>query len=121
MRGMRAKLRSGGGQLVAHSSDAPCPHGSSTSTMRPVLYDFHTLYRNGSVEMPMMNDPAVEISFSVVQPSEGRQSKYRRGIPSPPAQCCTRNVVLKPMRVSQKWTLPQRSSIMRPVIFGNQK
>ena len=43
MRGMRSKLRSGGGQLVAHSSDLPWPHGSSTSTMRPVLYDFHTL------------------------------------------------------------------------------
>ena len=42
-------------------------------------------------------------------------------MPSAPSQCCTRNVVLKPMMVSQKWILPHRSSIMRPVIFGNQK
>src|SRR3954447_21764007 len=72
IRGILSKLRNGGGQLVAHSSEAPWPHGSSTSTMRPVLYDFHTLYRNGSVDTPMMNAPAVEIAFSVVQPSEGR-------------------------------------------------
>ena len=69
---MRSKLRSGGGQLVAHSSDMPWPHGSSTSTIRPARYDFHTLYRNGSVETPMMNAPTVEIMFSVVQPSDGR-------------------------------------------------
>ena len=35
MRGMRWKLRSGGGQLVAHSSELPYPHGSSTVTLTP--------------------------------------------------------------------------------------
>src|SRR5690606_12057754 len=72
MRGRRSKLRSGGGQLVAHSSELPYPHGSSTSTTRPARYDFHTLYRNGSTEMPRMNAPTVEIMFSVVNPSIGR-------------------------------------------------
>ena len=42
-------------------------------------------------------------------------------MPSVPSQCCTRNVVWKPMKVSQKWTLPSRSSSIRPDIFGNQK
>src|SRR5438067_6961049 len=42
-------------------------------------------------------------------------------MPSLPSQCCTRNVVWNPMNVSQKCTLPSRSSSIRPVIFGNQK
>ena len=41
--------------------------------------------------------------------------------PSLPSQCCTRNVRLKPTKVSQKWMWPSFSSSMRPVIFGNQK
>ena len=32
IRGMVTKLWRGGGQLVAHSSERPQPHGSSTST-----------------------------------------------------------------------------------------
>ena len=72
MLGIRSKLRRGGGQLVAHSSELPCPHGSSTVTIGPALYDFQTLYRNGRVEMPTMNEPTVEIVFSVVNPSVGR-------------------------------------------------
>ena len=35
--------------------------------------------------------------------------------------CIGKNVMLKPMNSSQKFTLPRRSSINRPVIFGNQK
>ena len=31
-----------------------------------------------------------------------------------------RNVTLKPMIVSQNWTLPMRSLMKRPVILGNQ-
>ena len=43
IRGIRSKLRSGGGQVVAHSRELPKPHGSSTVTMRPYRQDFHTL------------------------------------------------------------------------------
>src|SRR5690349_11315 len=42
-------------------------------------------------------------------------------MPSAPSQCWTRKVVWKPMNVSQKCTLPSRSSSIRPVILGNQK
>ena len=38
-----ARVRSGGGLDVAHSSELPWPHGSSTVTTCPTLYDFHTL------------------------------------------------------------------------------
>ncbi len=31
-----------------------------------------------------------------------------------------KNVRLKPISISQKWTIPSRSSRSRPVIFGNQ-
>src|SRR6185312_6726749 len=43
IRGIRSKLRSGGGDEVAHSSELPWPHGSSTVTSWPTLYDFQQL------------------------------------------------------------------------------
>ena len=43
IRGIRSKLRSGGGLEVAHSSELPWPHGSSTVTSWPTLYDFQQL------------------------------------------------------------------------------
>ena len=61
----------GGGQEVAHSSDRPQPHGSSTSTSG-ALREIHTLYKNGNVEAASKNAPAVETWFSVVNPSCGR-------------------------------------------------
>src|SRR5215213_7578537 len=72
MRGSVTKLCRGGGQEVAHSSDAPYPQGSSTFTRAPVRQVFQTLYMNGSVEAPSRNAPAVEIWFSRVKPSPGR-------------------------------------------------
>ena len=69
---MRSKLRSGGGLDVAHSSDMPWPHGSSTSTTRPALYDLYTFQMNGSVDAPRMKAPTEEIMFQVVKPSLGR-------------------------------------------------
>jgi hypothetical protein len=42
-------------------------------------------------------------------------------MPMSPSQCCTKNVVLNPMNVNQKCSLPSRSSSNLPVIFGNQK
>ena len=44
----------------------------------------------------------------------------RRGIPIIPSRCCTRNVRLNPMKVSQKCQLPIFSLNIRPDIFGNQ-
>src|SRR5215218_9301724 len=72
IRGRLTKLCRGGGQEVAHSSDAPYPQGSSTFTRAPVRQVFQTLYMNGSVEAPSRNAPAVEIWFSRVKPSPGR-------------------------------------------------
>jgi len=37
-----------------------------------------------------------------------------------PIRCIGKNVRLKPMKVSQKWSFPSVSLYMRPVIFGNQ-
>ena len=34
--------------------------------------------------------------------------------------CCGKNVRLKPMKMSQKFSLPSRSSSMRPKNFGHQ-
>ena len=68
----------------------------------------------------MMNAPIVEIRLYACQPADAWYSKMRRGMPERPAECCTRNVVWKPMSVSQKATLPIRSESMRPVSFGNQ-
>ena len=50
----------------------------------------------------------------------GAYSTTRRGIPCVPSQCIGKNVALKAMNVSQKWTFPSRSLYIRPVIFGNQ-
>ena len=44
----------------------------------------------------------------------------RRGIPSSPSMCCGKKVMLKPAKISQKATLPSRSSSMRPKNFGHQ-
>jgi len=41
-------------------------------------------------------------------------------MPSSPSWCCTKNVTLMPMKNVQKCTLPHRSFIILPVIFGNQ-
>ena len=44
----------------------------------------------------------------------------RRGMPDSPAECWTRNVMLKPTNISQNEILPSASDISRPLIFGNQ-
>jgi hypothetical protein len=45
---------------MAHSSELPWSRGSSSaSAMRPILYDFHTLYATGRIEIPGMNDVSV--------------------------------------------------------------
>ena len=44
----------------------------------------------------------------------------RRMWPPTPMMCIGKNVTLKKMNVSQKWSLPSVSFIMRPNIFGNQ-
>ena len=44
----------------------------------------------------------------------------RRGMPLRPRMWCGPNVRLKPISISQKCTLPRRSLIIFPKIFGNQ-
>ena len=41
-------------------------------------------------------------------------------MPFTPTRCIGANVALKATNVSQKCSLPRRSSNIRPVIFGNQ-
>ena len=72
IRGMRTKLCRGGGHDVAHSSDAPQPHGSSTPTSGACRHVFQTLKKNGNMESPRMKAPMVDTVFSVVNPSLGR-------------------------------------------------
>ncbi len=47
-------------------------------------------------------------------------SATRRGMPCRPMMCIGPKVRLAKMNVHQKWSLPSRSSNIRPVIFGNQ-
>ncbi len=69
----------------------------------------------------MMNEPIVEIVFSVVQPSD------RQVVGVPPRHALGAEPVLHQERHVEaddgepEVDLAQRSSIMRPVIFGNQK
>ena len=44
----------------------------------------------------------------------------RRGMPSKPSVCMGRKPMLKPRNIVQKFHLPSRSFISRPVILGNQ-
>ncbi len=59
------KLCRGGGQEVTHSSEFANPTGPSAGTLCPNLQVLYTLYRQKSVEAPRMNEPIVEIRFSM--------------------------------------------------------
>jgi hypothetical protein len=65
------KLWRGGGHEVAHSRDAPYPHGSSTVTFGE-FFDCHTAIKNGIMESASKPDPTVEIIFIPVKPSEAK-------------------------------------------------
>lgn len=70
--GSEVKLCRGGGQEVAHSSEAPKPHGSSTSTRfleRQVIYTFQ---KKGISEAPRTKEEIVENWFIHVNPSSWR-------------------------------------------------
>src|SRR5918995_3977916 len=71
MRGIEVKLWRGGGQLVAHSSERPNPHGSLMVTRGARLVT-HTLRRNGIIDAARSADPAVESWCIHVNPSSGR-------------------------------------------------
>src|SRR5690606_3951826 len=60
MRGIDAKLWRGGGQEVAHSSDAPSPHGSSKVPLGALPAVIQTFRKNGSIDAPRMTAPIVE-------------------------------------------------------------
>ena len=68
MRGIDVKLWRGGGQEVAHSSDAPYPQGSSTPTNGDFLV-IQTFIKNGIIESANKPEPIVEMVFMVVKPS----------------------------------------------------
>src|SRR5699024_7983204 len=68
-RGSESKLWRGGGQLVAHSSERPQPHGSLTLTGSD-LRVIHTFHMNGSIETPSRNAPNVETWLRSVKPSQ---------------------------------------------------
>jgi hypothetical protein len=72
MRGIRSKLRSGGGQVVAHSSELPKPHGSSTFTIAPYRQDFQAFHMKKSVDAPSTKAEMLEMVFRAVNPSLGR-------------------------------------------------
>ncbi len=50
--GIRVKLCRGGGQLVAHSSELPKPHGSSSVTLSPCREVMYTFHRKINVDAP---------------------------------------------------------------------
>ena len=47
--------------------------------------------------------------LSVSKPSAARYVATRRGMPSSPRMCCTKNVMWKPTNVSKKCSQPRRS------------
>src|SRR5690606_11183353 len=116
--GIRAKLYGGGGDVVAHSS-VYAPHGfSPAGTPRRQLRNrFHAKTRTAAA---WMNAPTVSMKLSVPGLSSSGYVKMRLGIPSSPTKCMGKNVRFTPMKRSQKFHFPSRSSIKRPVIFGNQ-
>ena len=67
-----------------------------------------------------MNAPIVASRLSVSQPMPFGYVYVRRGWPSMPRKCIGKNVRLNPITISQKFTLPSRSSSSFPKIFGNQ-
>ena len=67
-----------------------------------------------------MNAPTVEIMFNAAQPGKSGYVKTLRGIPMIPRKCCTMNVMLNPMTISQNCARPIFSDNIRPLIFGNQ-
>src|SRR5205823_4764392 len=117
--GSESKLRSGGGEVVAHSS--VWPSQGSLPAGRPWRSDRYRFQAKNSTLTAMMNEPIVEIRLRFPKPSLSRYVTTRRGIPSNPSWCWTRNVMLNPMNRSQKCHLPSRSSIILPVNFGNQQ
>ncbi len=72
IRGSDVKLCRGGGQEVAHSSEQPYSHGSSTSTVFGFLWVIHMFQKKIRVEAPRTNELTEEIWFSAVKPSLGR-------------------------------------------------
>src|SRR5260370_15271162 len=113
---MRAKLYTGGGDGIDHSSVAPS-HGSSEASS-PLRRLLNRLITNSNTENPMPIAPIVEIWFSSVTPSSGPYVYTRRGMPSNPVQCMGMKVRLKKMTNVQKFHLPRVSLIIRPLIFG---
>src|SRR6478736_7086464 len=69
IRGSEVKLCRGGGELVAHSSELPYPHGSSAVVTSPCRYDRMMFQMNGRVDAPSTNAPIEDQVFSVVNPS----------------------------------------------------
>src|SRR4029078_1537119 len=119
---MSAKLYSGGGDGIDHSSDRPS-HGVSTSACgsRGLRCVKITVTKKMSTERADMNDPMVSMKFRTSQPIPGWYRYVRRGMPMRPTMCIGKKVRLKPMSISQKFHLPRRSSSILPNAFGHQK
>src|SRR5215212_6660574 len=118
MGGTCTKLWGGGGEVVAHSSvQARHGLGPAGSPLRRLDVTFQISTNRAR---PVKKTPMVEIRLSSPQPGRSGYVATRLGIPISPSMCCTKNVILKPIKLSQKFILPSRSLSMRPVIFGNQ-
>ena len=117
-RGTVSKLFCGGGDWVNHSSVFAF-HGSGPA-IAPCLRLRSALTAVTRMPTPRMKAPIVEIRLKVARLPTSAYSGIRRGMPSRPIECWTRNVVWKPISIVQKLILPSFSSIIRPVIFGNQ-
>jgi hypothetical protein len=68
---MEVKLCRGGGHEVAHSNDAPYPHGSSVSTLGEFL-EIQIFIKNGTIDNASKPEPTVETIFIKVKPSEAK-------------------------------------------------
>ena len=76
-------------------------------------------HRNGSMLAAMVKAPIVATTLSGCH-TVGAYSAMRRGMPARPSRCIGKNVSWRPTNMSVKWTLPSRSSSIRPSILGNQ-
>src|SRR5437763_9604420 len=116
--GITSKLCLGGGDVVNHSS-VFARHGSGPAG-RPLRMLTIALYTVISTPSARMNEPIVEARLYPWREPVAWYSNTRRGMPDIPAECCGRNVRLKPITITQNDSFPRPSDMSRPVIFGNQ-
>ena len=104
---MTAKLYSGGGEGIVHSSVAPC-HGSGPAG-EPRNQLTTRFASSTTIPTVVMYEPIVSARLSGPQPSPPGYVYWRRGIPSSPTMCIGKKRRFVPMKMIQKLIWPGSS------------